>query len=98
MLECFTDKSETAIIDTEFVYRTSIVDKYRKYLFRILHSFYESRIVMNAEILTEDEESSRVHKVYGIISLEKNQSSRTSKHIRYSKGERDLLRGISQAL
>jgi len=55
-LERFTDESESWIMLTEILDRSDIMDKYRKYFFRRLHRFDESRIIMSAEILTEDEE------------------------------------------
>jgi hypothetical protein len=60
MFECLTDKSESHISLTEVIDRSFIMDKDRKYFFRVFHRFDESSIVMSSEILTEDEESTVV--------------------------------------
>lgn len=60
ILKTFSDKSEPYISFTKILDRTSIMDKNRKNFHGILHGFYESCIIMSSEVLTEDEESSRI--------------------------------------
>lgn len=75
-LEYFADESETWIILTKILYRTSIMDKYRKYFFRVFYSLYESSIIVKSEILTKDEKGTVVQYDHGAI-IEKNEKRYT---------------------